>query len=41
MSLLAEIDASTVSSETGAGAPVQGGLRFAEVLSRLRGRPKS
>jgi flagellar biogenesis protein FliO len=41
MSLLAEIDPSTVSSETGAGAPVQGGLRFAEVLSRLRGRPKS
>ena len=41
MSLLAEIDPSTVKSEIGAGAPGPTGLRFAEVLSRLRGRPKS
>lgn len=41
MSLLAEIDPAAVRSELGAGAPVQAGLRFAEVLSRFSGRPKS
>jgi hypothetical protein len=41
MSLLAEIDPAAVTSEIGAGAPAQGGLRFAEVLSRFRGRAKS
>ena len=41
MSLLAEIDPAAVTSEIGAGAPAQGGLRFAEMLSRFRGRAKS
>jgi arginase family enzyme len=41
MSLLAEIDPAAVPSEIGAGAPVQGGLRFAEMLSRFRGKAKS
>jgi len=41
MSLLAEIDPAAVTSEIGGGAPAQGGLRFAEVLSRFRGRAKS
>jgi hypothetical protein len=41
MALLAEIDLAAVTSEIGAGAPAQGGLRFAEMLSRFRGRAKS
>ena len=41
MSLLAEIDPAAVRDEIGAGAPVQSGLRFADVLSRFRGRTKS
>ena len=41
MALLAEIDAAAVKSEAGAEAPAQVGLRFSEVLSRFRGRPKS
>ena len=41
MALLAEIDPAAVTSETGVGAPAQGGLRFTEVLSRFRGREKS
>jgi flagellar biosynthetic protein FliO len=41
MSLLAEIDPAAVTSEMGAGAPVPGGLRFAEMLSRFRGKAKS
>jgi hypothetical protein len=41
MSLLAEIDPAAVTSEIGARAPAQGGLRFAEVLARFRGRAKS
>ncbi|MGA7742027.1 MAG: flagellar biosynthetic protein FliO [Polyangia bacterium] len=41
MSLLAEIDAAAVECETAAEAPAQAGLRFADVLSRFRGRPKS
>jgi hypothetical protein len=40
MSLLAEIDPAAVTSEAGVGAPAQTGLRFAEVLSRFRGRSK-
>jgi hypothetical protein len=40
MSLLAEIDPAAVTSEAGVGVPVQTGLRFAEVLSRFRGRSK-
>ena len=41
MALLAEFDPAAMKSGTGAEAPVQAGLRFAEVLSRFRGRPKS
>jgi hypothetical protein len=41
MSLLAEIDPAAVTSEIGVGTPVQPGLRFAEMLSRFRGRAKS
>ncbi len=41
MSLLAEIDPAAVTSEIGAGAPVQGSFRFAEMLSRFRGKAKS
>jgi hypothetical protein len=41
MSLLAEIDPAAVTIEVGVGAPVQTGVRFAEVLSRLRGKAKS
>ena len=40
MSLLAEIDPTAVKTEAGVGAPAQSGLRFAEVLSRFRGRSK-
>jgi flagellar protein FliO/FliZ len=41
MSLLAEIDPAAVTSETAAGTSVEHGLRFAEMLSRFRGRAKS
>ena len=41
MSMLAEIDPAAVTGATGAEALVQGGLRFADVLSRFRGRAKS
>jgi flagellar protein FliO/FliZ len=41
MALLAEIDPAAVASEIGDVAPAQGSLRFAEVLSRFRGRAKS
>jgi hypothetical protein len=41
MALLAEIDPTAVTIEAGVGAPVQAGLRFAEVLSRFKGKSKS
>jgi len=40
MSLLAEIDPAAVKDQVGVAAPVAGGLRFADVLSRFRGRAK-
>lgn len=41
MSLIAEIDPAAVKNEMDEETPAPGGLRFPEVLARLRGRAKS